>query len=194
MGCSLETNEAISYENAEWWTAVDMIRRWILATKLVGKALVAMQMQLHAQSNGAFDRFKDEYLMAIAKRSTFILLRFADGFTSTHSVEKLINVLEMYEVLGSAVPSLIQVFTGQRKELISRQVEVVLAKLARALKVMVSSLITKIRTGISSGTQTTTRGVGAGIHPLTRYTMAYVESLAPAGLTVLARSMTSSPS
>ncbi|XP_047095382.1 exocyst complex component EXO70B2-like [Lolium rigidum] len=179
VGCSLETNEAISYENAEWWTAEDMIRRWILATKLVGKALVAMQMQLYAQSNGAFDRFKDEYLMAIAKRSTFILLRFADGFTSTHSVEKLIYVLEMYEVLGSAVPSLIQVFTGQRKELISRQVEVVLAKLARALKVMVSSLITKIRTGISSGTHTTTRGVGAGIHPLTRYTMAYVESLAP---------------
>ncbi|KAM0917830.1 hypothetical protein ACQ4PT_009253 [Festuca glaucescens] len=179
VGCSLETDEAISYENAEWWTAEDMIRRWILATKLVGKALVAMQMQLHAQSNGAFDRFKDEYLMAIAKRSTFILLRFADGFTSTHSVEKLIYVLEMYEVLGSAVPSLIQVFTGQRKELVSRQVEVVLAKLARALKIMVGSLITKIRTGISSGTQTTTRGVGAGVHPLTRYTMAYVESLAP---------------
>jgi hypothetical protein len=122
-------------------------------------------MQLQAQSNDAFDTFKDEYLMVIAKRSTFILLRFADGFTSTHSVEKLIYVLEMYEVLSSVVPSLILVFTGQRKELVSRQVEVVLAKLESVLKVMVA---TKIWTSISSGTQTTTQGVGTGIHPLTQ--------------------------
>jgi hypothetical protein len=156
-----------------------MIRRWILATKLVAKALVTMQTQLHAQSNGAFDRFKEEYLMAIAKRTTFILLRFADGFTSTHSLEKLVYVLEMYDVLRNVVPSFIQVFTGQRKELVSRQVEVVLAKLARTLKVMVGGLVTKIRTGVSSVTQTTAQGVGAGIHPLTQYTMAYVELLAP---------------
>uniref|UniRef100_A0ACD5W2A8 Uncharacterized protein n=1 Tax=Avena sativa TaxID=4498 RepID=A0ACD5W2A8_AVESA len=179
VGCSLETYEAVNYENAEWWTAEDMIRRWILATKLVAKALVSMQMQLHAQSNGAFDRFKEDYLMAIAKRSTFILLRFADGFTSTDSPEKLVYVLEMYEVLRGAVPSLVLVFSGQLKDLVARQVEVVVAKLARALKVMAGGLVTIVRTGVSSASATTKGGVGTGVHPLTRYTMAYVELLAP---------------
>lgn len=181
VGCSpeAETGESISYENAEWWTAEDMIRRWILATKLVEKALVTMQTQLHAQSNGAFDRFKNDYIMAMAKRRSYILLRFADGFTSTRSPEKLMYVLEMYEVLGSAVPGLVLVLTGQHKELFSRQVEVVLAKLARALRAMIGGAVTKVRAGGSSGTQGETRGVGAGVHPLTRYAVSCIESLAP---------------
>lgn len=133
-----------------------------------------MQMQLHAQSNGAFDRFKDEYLMAIAKRRTSILLRFADGFTGTKSPEKLIYVLKMYEVLGSTVPGLMLVFTGQHKELVSRQVEAVLTKLAQALRIMISGLVTKIWSS-----QSTTVSIGAGVHPLTRYTMACINSLAP---------------
>ncbi|KAM3209266.1 hypothetical protein ACQJBY_063757 [Aegilops geniculata] len=181
VGCSqeTETDESVSYENAEWWTAEDMIRRWILATKLVGKALVTMQTQLHAQSNGAFDRFKNDYLMAMAKRRSYILLRFADGFTSTRSPEKLMYVLEMYEVLSSSAPGLVLVLIGPHKELFSRQVEVVLAKLARALRVMIGGAVTKVRTGGSSGTQSETRGVGAAVHPLTRYAVSCIESLAP---------------
>ena len=58
----------INFEDAEWWTAEDMVKRWILATKLVGKALAVMQTQLMAQECGAFDRFKDDYFMAIAHR------------------------------------------------------------------------------------------------------------------------------
>uniref|UniRef100_A0ACD5UIF8 Uncharacterized protein n=1 Tax=Avena sativa TaxID=4498 RepID=A0ACD5UIF8_AVESA len=178
VGCSLETGrQVMSYENADWWTAEEMIRRWILATKLVERALVAMQTQLHAQSNGAFDRFKKEYLMAIAKRSTSVLLRFAHGFTGTRSPEKLMCVFEMYEVLGDLVPSLLLVFTGQRhKEPMSRLVEGVLAKLARALRAMMGGLVTKIRTGVSSGSGTPS---ATGVHPLTRCTMACIGSLAP---------------
>uniref|UniRef100_A0ACD5T8I1 Uncharacterized protein n=1 Tax=Avena sativa TaxID=4498 RepID=A0ACD5T8I1_AVESA len=176
VGRSLETGQVISNEKVDWWTAEEMISRWILATKLVEKALVAMQMQLHAHSNGAFDRFKDEYLMAIANRSTSTLLRFAHGFTSTRSPEKLMCVLEMYEVLGDLVPSLLLVFTGQHsKELMSRLVEGVLAKLARALRAMMAGLLTKIRTGVSSGTPPS----ATGVHPLTRCTMACIGSLAP---------------
>ena len=83
----------VNFEDAEWWTAEDMVKRWILATKLVGKVLAVMQTQLMAQECGAFDRFKDDYFMAIAKQSILVLLKFADGFTSTRSPEKLIYVL-----------------------------------------------------------------------------------------------------
>ncbi|RLN22871.1 exocyst complex component EXO70A1-like [Panicum miliaceum] len=92
----------INFEDAEWWTVEDMVKRWILATKLVGKALAVMQTQLMAQEFGAFDRFKDDYFMAIAKQSIHVLVKFADGFTSTRSPEKLIYVLELYGALGNS--------------------------------------------------------------------------------------------
>ena len=124
----------VNFEDAEWWTAEDMVKRWILATKLVGKALAVMQTQLMAQECGAFDRFKDDYFMAIAKQSILVLLKFADGFTSTRSPEKLIYVLELHGALGSSAPGLLPLFSGKHGELISRQVPVVLAKLERNLE------------------------------------------------------------
>jgi hypothetical protein len=168
----------VNFEDAEWWTAEDMVRRWILATKLVGKALIVMQRQLRAQRCGAFDRFKDDYFMAIAKQSIVVLLKFADGFTSTQSPEKLIYVLEMYEALSNSAPGLLPLFTGQHAELISRQLPVVLAKLARALRAAARGLVTKIQADCSqaAGAMATH---GVGIHPLVRYAMNSVELLAP---------------
>ncbi|KAL6840017.1 hypothetical protein ACP4OV_029827 [Aristida adscensionis] len=174
---SLEADR-VSFEDAEWWGVEDMVRRWILAAKLVSKALAAMQRQLQAQSCGAFDGFKDEYYsMAIAKRGIFGLLRFADGFTSIHSHEKLIYVLEVYEALSDAAPGLLLVLTGQHAELVSRQVAVVLAKLARASRVAVGGLVAMIRTDRSPADWDV--GVGVGVHPLTRHAMNCVELLAP---------------
>ncbi|TVU36141.1 hypothetical protein EJB05_18058, partial [Eragrostis curvula] len=37
--CCLEA-DSISFEDAEWWTTEDMVKRWIVASKLVGKTLV----------------------------------------------------------------------------------------------------------------------------------------------------------
>ncbi|KAF0916392.1 hypothetical protein E2562_007493 [Oryza meyeriana var. granulata] len=177
LECPLETDQ-VSFEDAEWWTAEDMIKRWILTTKLVAKALAVMQRQLHAQSFGAFDRFKNDYFMAIAKNSIFVLLRFANGFTSTEAPDKLVYVLEMYEALSNAAPGLLLLFTRQGVELISRQVEVVLAKLERALRVMIGGLISRIRTTDRSPTAWSAAH-GVGVHPLTRYAMTCVELLSP---------------
>lgn len=177
MECAFETDH-VSFEDAEWWTAEDMIKRWILATKLVAKALAVMQRQLQAQSCGAFDRFKNDYFMAIAKNSIFVLLRFANGFTTTEAPDKLVYVLEMYEALSNATPGLLLLFTEQRVELVSRQVEVVLAKLARALRAMIGGLIARIRKADCPQT-TGSAARGVGVHPLTRYAMTCVELLSP---------------
>ncbi|XP_062207822.1 exocyst complex component EXO70A1-like [Phragmites australis] len=171
--CSLEADR-ISFEDAEWWTTEDMIKRWILATKLVGKALSVMQRQLQALSCGAFDRFKNDYFLAIARKRILILLKFADGFTSTRSPEKLMYVLDMYETLSNAVPGLLLLFTGQHAELISRHLVVVLAKLERALRIAIGGLVAKIRTDCSQA-----ESASVGVHPLTRYAMTCVELLAP---------------
>ncbi|KAJ1286698.1 hypothetical protein BS78_03G371900 [Paspalum vaginatum] len=162
----------VNFEDAEWWTAEDMVKRWILATKLVGKALVVMQRQLQAQNCGAFDRFKGDYFMAIAKQSIVVLLKFADGFTGTQSPEKLLYVLELYEALSSSAPGLLHLFTGPHTELISRQVPVVLAKLARALRAAIGALVIKIQTESSPAE-------GVGVHPLAGYAMTCVDLLAP---------------
>jgi hypothetical protein len=166
----------VNFEDAEWWATEDMVKRWILATKLIGKALVVMRKQLMAQECGAFDRFKDAYFMAIAKQGILVLLKFADGFTSTRSPEKLIYVLELYEALSNSTPTLLPLFTGQHAELISRQVPVVLAKLARALRAAIGGLITKIRTDCSQAAIAT---IGVGVHQLARHAMTCVDLLAP---------------
>ncbi|KAG0540619.1 hypothetical protein BDA96_03G424400 [Sorghum bicolor] len=168
----------VNFEDAEWWTTEDMIKRWILATNLVGKALVVMQRQLRPKECGAFDRFKDDYFMAIAKQSIVVLLKFADGFTSTQSPEKLIYILELYEALSNSAPGLLPLFTGQHAELISRQLPVVLAKLARALRAAAHGLVTKIQADCSqaAGAMATH---GVGVHPLARYAMTCVELVAP---------------
>ncbi|CAL4972587.1 unnamed protein product [Urochloa decumbens] len=167
----------VNFEDAEWWTAEDMVKRWILATKLVGKALVVMQRQLREQKLGAFDRFKDDYFMAIAKQAILVLLKFADGFTSTRSPEKLIYVLELYETLSDSAPSLLPLFTGHHAELISRQVPLVLAKLARASRAAAGGLVAMIRTGCSQ--QAASEALGVGVHALARHAMTCVELLAP---------------
>ncbi|CAO2167417.1 unnamed protein product [Urochloa humidicola] len=168
----------VNFEDAEWWTVEDMVRRWVLATKLVRKALAVMQMQLRAQKCGAFDRFKDDYFMAIAKQAVLVLLRFADGFTSTRSPEKLIYVLELYETLSNSAPALLSLFIGHHAELISRQVPLVLAKLARSSRAAAGGLISKIRTDCFQ-VAGEALGIGVGVHPLARHAMTCVELLAP---------------
>ncbi|XP_062207821.1 exocyst complex component EXO70A1-like [Phragmites australis] len=151
-----------------------VIRRWTLVTKVIGKAVVAMRRQLYAQDPGAFDGFKDEYLLAIAENRTLILLKFADEFTSITSHEKLMYILGMYEALSDAAPSLLLLFSGARKELISEKTQDILTKLADVVKTMIGSLMAKIQSDWSH-----TPSATDGVHPLTRYDMACVELLAP---------------
>ncbi|RCV28642.1 hypothetical protein SETIT_5G419600v2 [Setaria italica] len=158
--CSQRTTEAV-------------IKRWTTVTKIIGKAIVAMRRQLHAQTPGAFDSFRDEYLLAIAENRTLILLEFADGFTTIMSHEKLVYMLGMYEALSDAAPSLLLLFSGARKELVSERTQEILTKLGDAMKVMVSGVMAKIQ-----GDCPRKPSAPGGVHPLARDTMACVELLA----------------
>ncbi|OEL38539.1 hypothetical protein BAE44_0000441 [Dichanthelium oligosanthes] len=80
--CSQQTTEA-------------MIKLWTTVAKLIEKAVAAMRRQLYAQNSGAFDGFRDEYLMAVAR--ILILLEFANGYTNITSHEKLIYILGILE-------------------------------------------------------------------------------------------------
>ncbi|XP_062228962.1 exocyst complex component EXO70A1-like [Phragmites australis] len=159
--CSQRTTEAV-------------IKRWRTVTKLIWKAVVAMRKQLYAQNSGAFDGFRDEYLLAISENRILILLEFADGFTSIASHEKLLYILSMYEALSDAAPDLLILFCGARKERISEKTQDILTKLAVATKTMISGLMAKIRSDCSH-----TPSATDGVHPLTRYAMNCVELLAP---------------
>ncbi|XP_006645189.2 exocyst complex component EXO70A1-like [Oryza brachyantha] len=166
--CSRRTTEAV-------------IKRWSLATKLVGKALVVMQRQLYAQSSpGAFDALKDEYFLAITKNRVLNLLKFADDFTSITSHEKLVYILGMYEALSDAAPGLLLMFTGVHKELVSERTQEILTRLASSIRAMVASLLAKVRDDVSTTKKNNAaRGGGVGVHPLTRYAMDCIEPLAP---------------
>lgn len=159
-------------------TTVDLIKRWSLATHLVGKALVVMQRQLYTHNSpGAFDALKDEYFLAITKNRILNLLKFADDFTSITSHEKLIYILGMYQALSEAAPGLLLMFTGPHKELVAERSEEILAKLAMSIRSMVASLIAKVRDGVSNTKNIV--GVGVGVHPLTKYAVLCIERLAP---------------
>ena len=157
--CSQRTTEAV-------------IKRWTTVAKIIGKAIVAMRRQLHAQSPGAFDSFRDEYLLAIAENRILILLEFADGFTSITSHEKLVYMLGMYEALSDAAPSLLLLFSGARKELVAERTQEILTKLAGAMKIMVSGVVAKVR-----GDCPRAPGAAGGVHPLARDAMTCAELL-----------------
>lgn len=157
-------------------TAEAVIKRWTTVTKIIGKAIVAMRRQLYAQNPGAFDGFRDEYLLAIAENRILILLDFANGFTSITSHEKLVYMLGMYEALADAAPSLLLLFSGARKELIAERTQGILTKLAGAIRVMVSGVMAKIQ-GECMSPRTPSAAAG-GVHPLARDAMTCVELLA----------------
>ncbi|XP_066310521.1 exocyst complex component EXO70A1-like [Miscanthus floridulus] len=161
--CSQRTTEAV-------------IQRWTTVTKIIGKAIVAMRRQLYAQNPGAFDGFRDEYLLAIAENRILILLDFANGFTSITSHEKLVYMLGMYEALTDAAPSLLLLFSGARKEFISERTQGILTKLAGAMRVMVSGVMAKIQ-GDCLSPHTPSAAAG-GVHQLARDAMTCVELLA----------------
>ncbi|PUZ53413.1 hypothetical protein GQ55_5G051000 [Panicum hallii var. hallii] len=158
--CSQRTTEAV-------------IKRWTTVTKIIGKAIVAMRRQLYEQSPGAFDSFRDEYLLAIAENRILILLEFANGFTSITSHEKLVYMLGMYEALSDAAPSLLLLFNGARKELVAERTQDILTKLADAMKLMVSGVVAKVQ-----GDCPRTPSAAGGVHPLAREAMSCVELLA----------------
>jgi len=158
--CSQRTTEAV-------------IKRWTTVAKIIGKAIVAMRRQLHAQSPGAFDSFRDEYLLAIAENRILILLEFANGFTSITSHEKLVYMLGMYEALSDAAPSLLHLFSGARKELVAERTQDILTKLADAMRIMVSGVVAKVR-----GDCPRTPSAAGGVHPLARDAMTCAELLA----------------
>ena len=158
--CSQRTTEAV-------------IKRWTTVAKIIGKAIVAMRRQLYAQSPGAFDSFRDEYLLAIAENRILILLEFANGFTSITSHEKLVYMLGMYEALSDAAPSLLLLFSGARKELVAERTQEILTKLADAMRIMVSGVVAKVR-----GDCPRTPSAAGGVHPLARDAMTCAELLA----------------
>lgn len=160
--CSQQTTEAV-------------IKRWTTVTEIIGKAMVAMRRQLYAQNPGAFDGFRDEYLLAIAENRILILLDFANGFTSITSHEKLVYMLGMYEALTDAAPSLLLLLSGARKEAISERTQGILTKLAGAVRIMVSGAIAKIQ---GDSLFPHTPSAAGGVHPLTRDAMTCVELLA----------------
>ncbi|CAO2182005.1 unnamed protein product [Urochloa humidicola] len=159
-------------------TTESVIKRWTTVTRIIGKAILAMRRQLHAQSPGPFDSFREEYLMAIAENRILILLDFADGFTAIASHEKLVYMLGMYEALSDAAPSLLPLFgVAARKELVAERTQDILAKLAGAIKVMVAGVMARIQCG--GGECRRAPGAAAnGVLPLARDAVACVELLA----------------
>ncbi|KAL6840358.1 hypothetical protein ACP4OV_030168 [Aristida adscensionis] len=158
-------------------TTEHVIKRWTMVTTLIGKAIGAMRRQLYAQSPGAFDGFRDEYLLAIAENRILILLKFADEFTGIASHEKLVYILVMYEALSDSAPGLLLLFSGARRKLVSDKAQDILAKLAGAARTMAGGLMAKITQGDCSHAPSTSSD--DGVHPLARYAMNCVELLAP---------------
>ncbi|KAJ1286703.1 hypothetical protein BS78_03G372000 [Paspalum vaginatum] len=188
-GCAMELSQA--FANApcdvlDWFLSIlriecsqrtteSVIKRWTTVTKIIGKAIVAMRRQLYSQNPGAFDGFRDEYLLAITENRVLTLLEFANGFTSITSHEKLVYMLGMYEALSDAAPNLLLLFSGARKELVSERTHDILTKLADAIKIMVSGVVAKVQGDCPCPH---TPSAAGGVHPLARDAMTCVELLA----------------
>ncbi|GJM92268.1 hypothetical protein PR202_ga08719 [Eleusine coracana subsp. coracana] len=157
------------WEHFCWTTA-----RWSAVTKFIESAVLAMRRQLYAQPSGAFDSFRDEYLLSVAEWRILVLLDFADNFTRVTAHEKLVDTLTVYEALCDAAPGLLLLFSGTSKQLVPERTQGILTKLADVIRTMASGLMARVQNDSFQIPHAI-----VGVHPLTWYTMACVKDLAP---------------
>jgi exocyst complex protein 7 len=96
-----------------------------------------------------------------------------------HQPEKLIRILDMYEVLADLLPDIDALYFGEAGSSVSMECHDVLLRLGDSVK----ATVIEFENAIASNPSTYPVS-GGGIHPLTRYVMNYMRTLTDYGQTL----------
>ncbi|PSR87727.1 Exocyst complex component EXO70B1 like [Actinidia chinensis var. chinensis] len=168
--------EKLSIEDVlkmEWSTLNSKMRRWIRAMKIFVRVYLASEKRLSDQIFGDRDSFSSTCFVEASRVSVLQLLNFAEAVAiGPRQPEKLLRILDMYEVLADLSPDIDALYTDEIGSHVRTECQDVLKRLGYCVKATFVEFESAVASNIS-----TNAFAGGGIHHLTRYVMNYLRTL-----------------
>ncbi|KAL3525851.1 hypothetical protein ACH5RR_014223 [Cinchona calisaya] len=175
--------EKLSIEDVlkmEWNTLNSKIRRWIRAMKIFVRVYLASEKWLSDRIFGELESVSLACFAESSKASILQLLNFGEAIAiGPHQPEKLIRILDMYEVLSDLLIDIDALYPGDTESCVRMECREVLRRLGDCAKATFLEFENAVATNISANAFP-----GGGIHHLTRYVMNYIKTLADYGNTL----------
>ncbi|XP_062009787.1 exocyst complex component EXO70E2 [Rosa rugosa] len=164
----------------EWVSLNSKIRRWVWVMKIFVRIYLASEKWLSEQIFEELGPVRLDCFVEASKASILQLLNFAEAMSiGPHQPEKLVRILDMYEVLADVLPDIDALYFGEAGSSVSMECHDVLLRLGDSVK----ATVIEFENAIASNPSTNPVS-GGGIHPLTRYVMNYMRTLTDYGQTL----------
>lgn len=170
--------EKLSIEDVlkmEWNALNSRIRRWIRAMKLFVRVYLASEKMLTDQIFEDLDSVSSVCFAESSKSAILQLLNFCEAIAiGPHQPEKLIRVLDMYELLDDLIPDILSLYPDDQSvsSSVSSECLDILQRLGECAKATFLEFENAVASNVS-----TNAFAGGGVHPLTRYVMNYIKTL-----------------
>nr|XP_027078009.1 exocyst complex component EXO70E2-like isoform X1 [Coffea arabica] len=175
--------EKLSIEDVlkmEWNTLNSKIRKWVRAMKIFVRVYLASERWLSDQIFGELESVSLACFAESSKASILQLLNFGEAIAiGPYQPEKLIRILDMYEVLADLLTDIDALYMGATESCVRTECQDILRRLGDCAKATFLELENAVATNISANAFP-----GGGIHHLTRYVMNYIRTLADYGKTL----------
>lgn len=168
--------EKLSIEDVlkmEWNALNSKIRRWIRVMKVFVRVYLASEKLLTDQIFGELGSVSSVYFAESSKAAMLQLLNFSEAIAiGPHQPEKLIRILDMYEVLEDLMPDIMSSYCDEAGSCVRTECQDVLQRLGECAKATFLEFENAVASNVSNNAFP-----GGGVHPLTRYVMNYIKAL-----------------
>ncbi|TYJ37833.1 hypothetical protein E1A91_A05G402800v1 [Gossypium mustelinum] len=169
--------EKLSIEDVlkmEWGTLNSKIKRWVRAMKVFVRPYLVSEKWLCDQTFAELGSSNSVCFVEAAKAPMLQLLNFVEAISiGSHQPERLVRILDMYEVLADLLLDINALFSDEAGSSIRIEYQEVLKRLADTVRVTFLEFENAIATNAS-----TSPFAGGGVHHLTKYVMNYIRLLA----------------
>lgn len=168
--------EKLSIEDVlkmEWNVLNSKIRKWIRAMKMFVRVYLASEKLLTDQIFGELGSVGSVCFAESSKSGMLQLLNFGEAIAiGPHQPEKLMRILDMYEVLEDLIPDLMALYSDETGSCVRTECLDVLQRLGECAKATFLEFENAVATNVSNNAFP-----GGGVHPLTKYVMNYLKLL-----------------
>lgn len=168
--------EKLSIEDVlrmEWAGLNSKIRRWIRTMKIFVRVYLPSEKWLADQIFGEAGSIGSICFVEASRTSIFQLLNFGEAVViGSHKPEKLMRILDMYEVLAGLLPDIDGLYQEEIGSSVRTECHEVLGGLGDCVRATFHDFENAIASNIS-----TSPFPGGGIHHLARYVMNYIQIL-----------------
>ncbi|KAH0720402.1 exocyst complex component EXO70B1-like [Solanum tuberosum] len=158
----------------EWNSLNSKIRRWIRCMNIFVRVYLASEKWLSDQIFGELDHSVSSVCFVESSKGSILhLLKFAESVAiGSHQPEKLIRILDMYEVLSDLMPDIDVMFSDDAGLCVRTECQHILTSLAGCARTTFLEFEHAVASSVSANPFR-----GGGIHHLTRYVMNYMKTL-----------------